>query len=195
MPNLCTHYGNLPDPWALRAEDVDFRDIAYSLSNLARFVGHARPTWTVASHTLFVSDLLRRWGLSDRVQLLGLLHDASEAYLNDLTSPTKYHLWEYKDAERRALRVIYQTLGLAPASEVEERWVKDADMVALAVEAERLLPREAWMADPGWREIVDRRRAVADSGCRLGWWALYRPRFLTRRAWSRRLRELLGRLP
>lgn len=215
MSNICTRSGKLVDPWHLKREDVDFTDVAWALSRIVRFVGHCDPAWTVADHTLFVARILRAWGLPARVQLLGLLHDAPEAYLSDLASPTKHHLPDYKLAEERAERAIegaakfgewvdkVRVSVVAPLSRrghdrtspevIEREWVKQADRVALCVEAERLLPRGAWKVDAGWVEIVKQAGTIECSHrtqVDLTLWERLRPRWWTRRAWLAEFRRL-----
>ena len=51
--------------------------------------GHVRTFYSVAEHSVRVSDLLEAWGCGRVIPLWGLLHDASEAYLVDLPSPLK----------------------------------------------------------------------------------------------------------
>jgi 5'-deoxynucleotidase YfbR-like HD superfamily hydrolase len=210
MGNICTHSGRLVDPWDLQPEDVSFHDVAWALSHLVRFVGHVDRAWSVADHTLFVARILREWGLPKRVQLLGLIHDADEAYLSDLASPTKAHLPTYKAAEKRAQAAIEQAAGfgigregrlgrirwwtpVAPPADLEREWVEEADRVALVVEAERMLPQGAWKVDEGWARIVHHAGTV-EAGHRmrisLTRWELLRPRRLTRRAWLREFRRL-----
>ena len=46
-------------------------------------------------------------GYSKRVQLGCLLHDASEAYLSDVTRPIKSHLTEYLIVEEKLQRKIF----------------------------------------------------------------------------------------
>jgi len=96
MGNICTRSGRLVDPWYLQPEDISFADVAWALSHIVRFAGHLDRAWTVADHTLFVARIVRLWGLPPRVQRLALIHDAQEAYLQDLPSPVKAHLPIYK---------------------------------------------------------------------------------------------------
>jgi uncharacterized protein len=67
-----------------RAEEICIEDIAHALSNLCRFTGHTRTFYSVAEHSVRVS-----WACELPHELYGLLHDASEAYLSDISSPMK----------------------------------------------------------------------------------------------------------
>ena len=68
---------------------IDIRDIAHSLSQLCRFTGHTNLFYSVAQHSLLVSEKMPG-GPAEK--LVGLLHDAAEAYTNDLASPLKKYM-------------------------------------------------------------------------------------------------------
>lgn len=127
------------------ADSVDIRDIAHHLSNQCRFSGAVRKHYSVAEHSVRVSELLEDTKACLEVQLWGLLHDASEAYLVDIPSPLKITpmFRGYRLAERDLMQVICETFGLAikqPAS------VGMADQILLATEVRDLMPNrpEHW---------------------------------------------------
>lgn len=100
-----TYQGTQMYPLDPRADEIDIRDIAHALSNLCRFNGHVKKFYSVAEHSCHVSDLFD----SDYLRLVGLLHDASEAYLCDMPRPIKRcngfsNL--YLQAEERLMQVI-----------------------------------------------------------------------------------------
>lgn len=125
--------------------DICIDDIAHSLSHQCRFSGHTREHYSVAEHCVRVSELLERWGADRSVQMWGLLHDASEAYLVDIPMPLKVHedFAPYRAAEARLMRAVCFRFGLNP---VEPAAVKVADMTLLATEARDLMPHrpEHW---------------------------------------------------
>lgn len=123
--------------WPLDAkpEHVDIRDIAHALSNLCRYAGHTRHFYSVAQHSVHVSEVLQARGFGVDVQLAGLLHDATEAYLVDLPSPVKKFLPEYVKAEERLWEVIKQHFGLGNFDDV----IKAADLDVFATEARDLV--------------------------------------------------------
>jgi hypothetical protein len=76
--------------WSLldpKAENVNFAEIAYILSHLPRFNAHTKVPYSVAEHSVHIHDELRRGGFHPMVCLLGLLHDAHEAYIGDIITP------------------------------------------------------------------------------------------------------------
>jgi uncharacterized protein len=126
-------------PFVPRAEDIRLQDIAHALSHQCRFSGHCREFYSVAEHSVRVSWLLARWGHSSPVQLWGLMHDASEAYLQDVAAPLKRTpLFDgYRDAERDVMRAICDVFEL-PKKQPEV--VKQADLALLSTEARDLMP-------------------------------------------------------
>ena len=58
-----------------------------------------------------------------RVRLGCLLHDASEAYLSDITRPVKQYLNQYKEFESRLQNMIFERFGLAGLTEEELRQI------------------------------------------------------------------------
>lgn len=112
---------------------VVIEDIAYSLANQSRFNGHV-PFFSVGEHSVAVAARL-----PPHLQLAGLLHDASEAYLSDIPGPIKQHLPDYCAMEETVQGVIYAKFGIS-LSEAERYEIKQADKDATSTEAYHLLP-------------------------------------------------------
>jgi 5'-deoxynucleotidase YfbR-like HD superfamily hydrolase len=126
----------------------DFRgmsldELAHSLARINRFCGHTRTIsgYSVAVHSVEVSR-----HVAPVHALWGLMHDAHECALGDITSPVKAALRELggggalEELERRlavAMRYRWDLHGPMP------REVKAADLVALATERRDLLGDEA----------------------------------------------------
>jgi hypothetical protein len=114
-------------------EKILIEDVAHALAHQCRFGGHASKFYSVAEHSVHVSQLCR-----PEHALWGLLHDASEAYLVDLPRPLKLlpEFAPYREAERRLQRAVAVRFGLPedqPAS------VTEADDTMLGIEARSLL--------------------------------------------------------
>lgn len=120
-------------PFDPRASDIRIVDIAHHLSLLCRFGGASRTFYSVAQHSVYVSQVCEQ-----EDALWGLLHDASEAYLADIPRPTKRGLVEYHPAEARVQREVCSYFGL-PFKEPDS--VLYADSALLHTEARDLMTR------------------------------------------------------
>ncbi len=98
--------------WPLdpRSEDIDIRDIAHALSMVCRFTGHVREFYSVGQHSVHVAEILLPFGKN--LGLVGLLHDASEAYIADIARPVKHCLKHYLEIEQRLEKCIAERFGL-----------------------------------------------------------------------------------
>ncbi len=160
MSWIQTYLGRQFWPLAPRGEDVDIRDIAHSLSLQCRFNGHCSEFYSVADHSVRVAEQLPH-----NLALWGLLHDAAEAYLGDLTRPLKRQeaaRW-FNEAEDRLLRVIAASFGLPWPMPAQ---VRQADDVLLVTEARDLMvtPPADWSiaAEPLPERIQPLAPAVAE---------------------------------
>jgi hypothetical protein len=125
-------YIDRPDPAA-----VDIEDIARALSRICRFGGHLRDEvdhYSVAQHSVWVSRICQ----PDHA-LLGLLHDAAEAYLGDMIRPLKKLLPAYKQLEQSWEGAIGERFGLGDALVNLPADVKEADETMLNTERRYLL--------------------------------------------------------
>lgn len=97
--------------WPLdpRVEDIDIQDIAHALAHVCRFNGHVREFYSVAQHSVIVSHYVPR-----EFALHGLLHDAAEAYIGDMSAPLKHdpNMVMYREADRQLTSLIYRRFGI-----------------------------------------------------------------------------------
>jgi len=128
MTWIQTRSGKRLDLTAPRAEDIDPMDIAYSLSKLCRFNGHTLRFYSVAQHSVILSEQV-----SPEAAFYGLMHDAAEAYIGDIATPLKTP--EIKAIEARIFDAIAESLPLLKMATPEIRAeVKVADLRMLATE-------------------------------------------------------------
>lgn len=149
MSWLLTYTGKRFTPGKPQFWDFSIRDIAHALSNMPRFAGHTKKLYSVAQHSVIVSQIMRDGGLCVEAQLEGLLHDATEAYLMDLPMPIKQleELKPYKVIEATIDEAIMASFGIRFRRPLQ---VKHADIVALATEA------RDFMGNPtDWPSIKD----------------------------------------
>lgn len=136
-----------PDPAQFR-----IRDIARALSMQCRYAGHVRRFYSVAEHSVRVSEIVEKSApqndhrrlvslldcreCSERVRW-GLIHDASEAYLGDVTRPLKHTpgMDGYRVAEAAMQGALALWLGLPTE---EPPIVKEVDTLILGTEARQL---------------------------------------------------------
>lgn len=123
-----------PDPDAICIEDI-----ASALSKICRYTGHVSRFYSVAEHSYWVSqrvaelapgqDWMARWGL---------MHDATEAYIADVSRPLKHlpAFEEYRKAEAHLQAVIAAKFGLPPG---EPPLVKAVDTEMLGTEVAQLM--------------------------------------------------------
>ena len=123
-----------PDP-----ELFDIADIAHALSLICRGNGHVKTFWSVGEHCICCAKEATARGLSDRVVLACLLHDASECYMSDVPRPLKQNMKDYKHQESSLLDVIYRKFLGEALTEEEEKQIKAIDDDLLWYDLEMLL--------------------------------------------------------
>lgn len=139
MSWILTHTGNRFDLLEPEAEMIDPRDIAHSLANLCRFNGHTHEFYSVAQHSCMVADLV-----PDEHKLAALLHDATKAYLGDMTRPLKDWIPHIRGFEDVIWERICERFNLAidlPAC------IHQADLTALATERRDLMSTDPYIWD------------------------------------------------
>lgn len=122
-----THSHIMFDPLSPAPALIDIADIAHSLSMLCRANGHFKSFYSVGQHCINCAVEAAARGYSRRVQLACLLHDASEAYLSDVTRPVKQELPQYKLIEEPLQDAIWLKYLGAPLTEEENRQVFGID--------------------------------------------------------------------
>lgn len=135
---LQTRAGHSFYPKEGKISTVTIEDIAHALSNLCRYNGHCRKFYSVAEHSVLVAKIIRHiWPHDKNAIWAGLLHDATEAYVGDVTTPLKITMPQFMALEDKVARQIAKTFKIKWNKRTVER-VKIADMIALSTEAHKL---------------------------------------------------------
>lgn len=171
------------------ANTIDPTDLAHALGFKCRFTGHTAHFYSVAEHSVMVSDWMELEGYSQGHQRWALLHDMSEAYLPDVASPIKALLkvevvrggighqvsWGALEAEwQEACRKRFKLPQFPQA-------VHQYDALAFHYEASVLIEQVAWRqkADlQGWEGLFNKRPLEGLSPLEARW------------AWVKRFNEL-----
>ena len=123
---LITSSGSRIDLIDMHLNEYRIEDIADALSKSRRWAGQTDVPFSVAQHSVVVSQQLPRVH-----QLAGLLHDASEAFLNDLPRPVKRLVPQYIQLEDELMTSIAAFFGFRYPLHAE---VRDADNRMLSTE-------------------------------------------------------------
>ena len=138
-----TYSGKAVWPLDPRPEEICIEDIAHSLALTCRYAGHTKEFYSVAQHSVLVARLVQV-----KLKLQALLHDASEAYLQDLVRPLKRSEGfgpAYRKHEAVMSAVIAEKFGVEAVLAPE---VKQADDCLLVTEM-----RDLMVAPPmPWKE-------------------------------------------
>ena len=142
MPNnglVATNSGRLVSLIHPRVEQIHLADIAHHLSFINRWIGASEIPVSVASHSLFVANLVAK--TNPGAGLNGLMHDAAEAYTGDISRPLRKILGSsISDIEHNLNRVIYEKFDLIyPMSPGIQELVQSCDDLAGACEARTFL--------------------------------------------------------
>ena len=141
-PYLQTISGRWVNPFDPDPDQLDIGDIARALANQCRFGGHCRVFYSVAQHSVIVSELIEQRGGDAEDAFAALMHDASEAYLGDMPHPLKHRSplgAAFKAAEKQLEQAIRARFGIKP--DVPE--IKPVDSALLATER-RAFSAEQW---------------------------------------------------
>lgn len=111
---------------------ITIGDIAHGLSMICRFGGHVDRFYSVAEHSVLVSEVV-----PPEHAFAALMHDATEAYVVDVPRPLKHMLGQvYADLEQKAWLAICEKFRIDP---VLPPCVKEADNTVLIAEKNALL--------------------------------------------------------
>lgn len=131
MSYILTNSGGFVDFEKPSFSKFTIEDIAKGLSNTCRFAGQTDEFYSVAQHSVLVSKLV-----ASDYRLQALLHDASEAFMHDVTRPLKILLSEYRRLENDMQDEIFRRFNVPLKM---HHSVKRADNIVLATEMRDLM--------------------------------------------------------
>ena len=155
MSYILTVTGKHFDPVEPEEALIDIEDIAHALSMICRANGHFPIFYSVAQHSVACAKEAMERGLAREIVLGCLLHDASEAYLSDVTRPVKKDLPYYLGVEERLQDMIWKHFIGRELTAEEKAMVFEIDDQMLSMEFHQLMPEGI---DDGYRQL---KRAVA----------------------------------
>lgn len=94
----------------LEESEIDLHDIASGLSKLCRFAGQIPCHYSVAEHSVILSELMLLSGYNKETCMYALLHDATEAYMGDVTAPVKRLCPDFTRLEEKLMLIISNRL-------------------------------------------------------------------------------------
>ena len=136
-PTILLHSGVYFDFLDPEGSDFGIEDIAHGLSMICRFAGQCDRFYSVAEHSVHVSN-----HVAPELAFAGLMHDAAEAFIGDVSKPLKDLLADYKVIEHRIETAVLGRYGLALPLHPD---VKEIDTVMLVTEQRQLMKnRDTW---------------------------------------------------
>lgn len=105
-------------------------DVAYALNKIPRFSGHLKFDYTVLMHSINACLLTA----GDKFE--ALMHDCTEAYIGDLSSPIKQLVPEYQRIETNLRKVMAQAFGFNPEFSQQTH---DVDRLLLQMEWDQMM--------------------------------------------------------
>lgn len=148
-------------------DQVHLVDIAAGLSRTCRYAGQISEDvefYSVAEHSVIMTSWAFREGVvrTRSEALCYLLHDGSEAFFGDMTTPLKALIPDFRAMEDRAQGVIFRAFGLSddlvrslkPDLKKVDTRVRIDEREAMILEPALSASREMlWRQDPGLRPL------------------------------------------
>lgn len=127
-------------------KQIRITDIAASLAKICRFNGHCRDFYSVGQHSVLACQVA-----PEALKFAALMHDAHEAYVQDVIAPLK---WEIGNAYREI--EIWWSEAVAARFAIElsrgaSAVIKGIDLRLLATERRDLMAE----GGPDWKDAAD----------------------------------------
>jgi hypothetical protein len=167
QPTIRTFTGKIVNPLSLRSTDIDIEDIAHHLACFNRFCGALVCPVNIACHSMLVARIVGYFAEDPTIELQALLHDATEAYLGDVTKWLKQSpaMAGYRLAELNANNVIMDKFKLPRE---QHPLIEDADRIAVTFEG------QLGFQDPNWPGLKKYPKLTNDEMMAIdGWYCFY----------------------
>ena len=140
--HMVTATGHEVDLRYPQVQSITLADISHHLAQINRYTGACRRPYSVAEHSLLVLEIVERVMTLDlHGRMAALMHDAHEAYTQDLSTPAKGQVGDaWHNFEGRLQRTVLSAFALNAAAHHHAMAIKQADLIALATERAQLLP-------------------------------------------------------
>lgn len=123
---ILTRSGSYFDFENPESSDIFPTDLAHALSQMCRYTGHTTHFYSIAQHCVLTSYVV-----PPEHAFAGLMHDAHEAYVGDMSSPLKQLCPDYRAIEKRVEAAVAARFGLSTPWHPE---IKRADLIMLLTE-------------------------------------------------------------
>lgn len=136
---IMTSTGIMFYPLDPKPEDVELEDIAHHLAGINRYNGASSIPYSVAMHTIIGANLcMAYWPNDYDTAFRFMLHDAAEAYSQDMLRPIKDSIPELKAMEKVIELTIADKFGIPNGIMTEK--VREIDDNLLKTEFTFLMP-------------------------------------------------------
>lgn len=143
-PIICTLKGqpfNLVDP---DPRMIDIQEIAHSLSHGVRWTGHSKHRMSIGQHSIMVYGKVFEQTRDPDILLAALLHDASEAYTGDISTPLGFALGEtWHNIKFGIEAAVFEAFNL-PLDLYKHPLIKAADNFLYRWERNSFFPYQDW---------------------------------------------------
>lgn len=138
--------GNIIDLHNPGAYKFNIQEIALLLSKVSRFNGWGAD---VANHSLYVARFLQFITGNPHIALLGLLHDAHEAYIGDIATPVKHLLDKPVKSLERCLQraILWHLNAMDERGFGAEPLIKLVDLIAMREELDAIVKARGYKLD------------------------------------------------
>lgn len=148
---IVTRFSGILDAENLKPSDINIHDIAHSLAMQCRYNGYTSQFYSVAEHCCILAEYaLKIYPMGEQRYNMAralLLHDASEAYIGDITHHVKEALPKFKLLETKIMDVILAEFNMTDFFIENEKLISTLDKGICIDEMKAFrLPVDPWLS-------------------------------------------------